>query len=165
MDSQCQPLGPGHRAWQTVRNAEVHPRDPVGSPVEVAAPQRFRALAGSREGAVIVRVLRARVRAGRIGAFTSVFRHQVELLRDQPGLSHVRLARRLQPDGSQEALLVEEWADPDSLYTWVGPDLTEPRLVPGARELIDELVVAHYEALEEALDVEETMGQLRELSA
>jgi hypothetical protein len=44
-------------------------------------------------------------------------------------------------------VLFEEWRDAASLYAWVGPDLTAPRLVPGARELIDELVLAHYEAL------------------
>ena len=96
---------------------------------------------------MIVRVLRARVSAARVGAFNAVFRRQVALLREQPGLLYVKLARRLQPDGGEEAVLFEEWNDADSLYAWVGPNLTEPRLVPGARELIEEIVVAHYEAL------------------
>jgi hypothetical protein len=96
---------------------------------------------------VIVRVLRVRVRPGRVGAFNAIFRGQVALLREQPGLEYVKLARRLQPDGGQEAVLFEEWRDAASLYAWVGPNLTEPRLVPGARELIDEVHVAHYEAL------------------
>ena len=30
----------------------------------------------------------------------------------------------------------------------MGPNLAEPRLVPGSRELIDDLIVAHYEALD-----------------
>jgi heme-degrading monooxygenase HmoA len=98
---------------------------------------------------VIVRVLRARVNVGRVGAFNAVFRRQVSLLRQQPGLLYVKLARRLQPDGGEEAVLFEEWQDAASLYAWVGPNLTEPRLVPGARELIEEIVVAHYEALAE----------------
>jgi antibiotic biosynthesis monooxygenase len=96
---------------------------------------------------VIVRVLRLSTRAGRVGAFNALFRRQVALLREQPGLLYVKFARRLQPDGGQEAVLFEEWQDAASLYAWVGPDLTAPRLIPGARELIDELVVAHYEAL------------------
>lgn len=96
---------------------------------------------------MIVRVLRARVSVGRVSAFNAVFRRQVALLREQPGLTHVKLARRLLPDGGEEAVLFEEWSDAPSLYAWVGPNLTEPRLVPGARELIEELVVAHYEAL------------------
>ena len=96
---------------------------------------------------MIVRVLRLSTRAGRVGAFNALFRRQVALLQEQPGLLYVKFARRLQPDGSQEAVLFEEWRDAASLYAWVGPDLTTPRLIPGARDLIDELVVAHYEAL------------------
>jgi hypothetical protein len=93
-----------------------------------------------------------KVRAGRVGAFNVLFRSQVALLRDQPGVEYVKLARRLQPDGSQDAVLFEEWRDAASLYGWVGPVLMEPRLVPGVRELIEELVVAHYEALEDDVD-------------
>ena len=96
---------------------------------------------------MIVRVLRARVSGARVSAFNAVFRRQVAALREQPGLLYVKLARRLLPDGGEEAVLFEEWQDASSLYAWVGPNLTEPRLVPGARELIEELVVAHYEAL------------------
>jgi hypothetical protein len=99
--------------------------------------------------AVIVRVLRARVSAPKVGAFNAVFRRQVALLREQPGLLYVKLARRLQADGGEEAVLFEEWQDAASLYQWVGPNLLEPRLVPGARELIEDIVVAHYEALAE----------------
>ena len=97
---------------------------------------------------VIVRVLRARIRPGRVGAFNAVFRQQVPLLKEQPGLVYVKLARRLQPDGGEDVVLFEEWQDAASLYDWVGPNLMEPRLVPGAKELIDDLVVAHYEALD-----------------
>ena len=96
---------------------------------------------------MIVRVLRVRVNATRVAAFNAVFRRQVSLLREQPGLLYVKLARRLQGDGSEEVVLFEEWSDAASLYAWVGPNLLEPRLVPGARELIDEIVVAHYEVL------------------
>ena len=98
---------------------------------------------------MIVRVLRANVRAGRVGAFNVLFRRQVGLLREQPGLVYVKLARRLQPDGSEEAVLFEEWQDAASLYAWVGPNLAEPRLLPGVRELVDEIHVAHYEVLAE----------------
>jgi hypothetical protein len=87
------------------------------------------------------------VSAPKVGAFNAVFRRLVALLRDQPGLLYVKLARRLQADGGEEAVLFEEWQDAASLYSWVGPNLLEPRLVPGARELIDDIVVAHYEAL------------------
>jgi quinol monooxygenase YgiN len=108
-----------------------------------------RAGATSELQQVIVRVLRARVSATKVGAFNAVFRRQLSLLREQPGLIYVKLARRLQADGGEEAVLFEEWQDAASLYAWVGPNLLEPRLVPGARELIDEIIVAHYEALAE----------------
>jgi hypothetical protein len=106
---------------------------------------------------LIVRVLRAKVKADRVGAFNAVLRRQVALLREQPGLAYVNLARRLKPDGGQEAILFEEWLDAESLYAWVGPILTEPRLVPGARQLMDELVVAHYECLFDGREIGESM--------
>lgn len=84
-----------------------------------------------------------------MGAFNALFRRQVALLREQDGLLYVKLARRLQPDGSEEAVLFEEWQDAASLYAWVGPNLGEPRLIPGVRELVEEIHVAHYEALSE----------------
>jgi hypothetical protein len=82
-----------------------------------------------------------------VGAFNALFRRQVALLREQDGLLYVKLARRLQADGGEEAVLFEEWQDAASLYAWVGPNLGEPRLIPGVRELVEEVHVAHYEAL------------------
>jgi len=108
------------------------------------------------------------VRAGRVGAFNAVFRRQLALLREQDGLLYAKLARRLQPDGGEEAVLFEEWQDAASLYAWVGPNLTEPRLVPGVRELVDEVHVAHYEALAEdanAVALEGGGGKERALPA
>ena len=101
---------------------------------------------------MIVRVLRARIRPGKVGAFNAIFRQQVPLLKEQPGLVYVKLARRLQADGGEDVVLFEEWQDAAALYAWIGPNLMEPRLVPGARELVDELVVAHYEALDKEND-------------
>jgi hypothetical protein len=88
------------------------------------------------------------VRAGKVGSFNALFRAQVPLLKQQPGLVYVKLARQLLPDGGEEVILFEEWQDATAMYRWVGPDLSEPRLLPGARELIDEVLVAHYEALD-----------------
>lgn len=93
------------------------------------------------------------MRAGRVGAFNALFRRQVGLLKEQAGLVYVKLARRLQSNGGEEAVLFEEWQDAASLYAWVGPNLTEPRLIPGVRELIDEVHVAHYEALSDEPDL------------
>ena len=118
-------------------------------PVRRAGRERRAGQVSERGLGVIVRVLRARVNASRVSAFNAVFRRQVALLRQQPGLVYLKFARRLQPDGGEEAILFEEWQDAASLYAWIGPNLNEPRLVPGARELIEELVIAHYEALAE----------------
>ena len=108
---------------------------------------------------MIVRVLRAKVRPRNVGAFDALFRRQVELIRQQPGLEYVKLARQIQPDGGEEAVLFEEWVTAAAMYAWVGPNLAEPRLVDGARELIDELVVTHYEALDPETAVADDAGR------
>jgi heme-degrading monooxygenase HmoA len=109
---------------------------------------------------LIVRVLTAHVRANRVGAFDSLFRRQVDLLQAQPGLEYVKLARRALSDGGEEVLLFEEWIDAASMYAWVGPKLDEPRLVPGARELMDELRVVHYEALDRTVAESEPVAAI-----
>ena len=93
-----------------------------------------------------------RVKPSRVGAFNAIFRAQVPLLKQQPGLLYVKLARRLQSDGGEEVVLFEEWEDAASLYAWAGADLTEPRLVQGAKDLTDDIFVAHYEALDKQTD-------------
>jgi hypothetical protein len=49
---------------------------------------------------------------------------------------------------TEEVMLFEEWRDMASLYGWAGRVLTKPRLLPGGEELVDELRVTHYEALD-----------------
>lgn len=97
---------------------------------------------------MIVRVLTAQVRAGRVGQFNAAMRRQLPLMREQPGLVYLKLARRLEADGGEEVVLFEEWRDPDSVYAWVGDDLSKPRLVTGAKESADRIIVTHYEALD-----------------
>jgi heme-degrading monooxygenase HmoA len=102
---------------------------------------------------LIVRVLTARVRPGRVGQFNHAMRQLQDEMRTQPGLVYVKLARRLQADGGEEVVLFEEWRDPDSVYAWAGQDLSQPRLVPGAFEAAESIAVMHYEALD--LDLNE----------
>jgi heme-degrading monooxygenase HmoA len=97
---------------------------------------------------VIIRVLNMRVQPGHVGQFNALMRRHIDELRAQRGLEYVKLARRLEADGGEEVVLFEEWRDPDSMYGWVGHDLTRPRLPPGTREVITALTVAHYEALD-----------------
>ena len=104
---------------------------------------------------MIVRILTATVKSERAGSFNALLRTQVPLLKEQPGLRYVKLARRIRA-GDEEVLLIEEWRDAASLYAWAGPELSRTRLLPGAEELVTDLRIAHYEALdltpEEAAD-------------
>lgn len=96
---------------------------------------------------MIVRVLTATIKAERAGVFNELMRTQLPILREHPGLRYVKLCRRILA-GEQEVLLFEEWQDTSSLYGWAGPDLDRPRLLPGAEDLVIDLRVAHYEALD-----------------
>lgn len=96
---------------------------------------------------MIVRVLSATIKSERAGLFNELMRTQLPILREHPGLRYVKLCRRIL-EGEQEVLLFEEWQDTASLYGWAGPDLDRPRLLPGAEELVSDLRVAHYEALD-----------------
>jgi quinol monooxygenase YgiN len=97
---------------------------------------------------MILRVLTARVSGANTGAFNELLRAQLVELRQQPGLLYVKLARRLEDDGSEEVVLVEEWRTPADLFGWTRGRLTQPRLLPGTEALVDELVITHYEALD-----------------
>jgi antibiotic biosynthesis monooxygenase (ABM) superfamily enzyme len=97
---------------------------------------------------LIVRVLSARVKPGRVGQFNALMREQLPILREYPGLVYVKLARRLEPDGGEEVVLIEEWRDPESLYGWAGADISRPRLLPGSEESLIDVTVTHYESLD-----------------
>jgi antibiotic biosynthesis monooxygenase (ABM) superfamily enzyme len=96
---------------------------------------------------MIVRLVTATVRTDRAGSFNALMRAQLPILREHPGLVYVKLARRVQGD-IEEVLLYEEWRDTASLYGWTGPEVARPRLVPGAEDLLTDITVAHYEALD-----------------
>lgn len=100
---------------------------------------------------MIVRVLTATLKAERAGVFNELMRKQMPILREYAGLRYAKLSRRIL-GSEQEVLLFEEWQDTASLYEWAGPDLDKPRLLPGAEDLVLELRVAHYEALDMDLD-------------
>jgi hypothetical protein len=68
------------------------------------------------------------------------------ILREQDGLVHVLMARRL-VGTAQEIVLYQEWRDVDAMYAWTGPDIGRPRLLQGAEELVESLTITHYEAL------------------
>jgi heme-degrading monooxygenase HmoA len=95
-----------------------------------------------------LRVLTARVRNENIGAFNDLLRGQLVELRTQPGLLYSKLARRLDEDGSEEVVLIEEWRTSADLIEWTKGRLDKPRLLPGTEDLVADLVITHYEALD-----------------
>ena len=97
---------------------------------------------------MIVRVLTSRVPAEHVLRFNGLLRAQLDELRDQPGLVYAKLARRLDDNGGEEVVLFEEWETPNDVWTWTGGRLEQPRLLPGTEELVEDLVVTHYEALD-----------------
>jgi len=98
--------------------------------------------------AVIVRVLTSRVPPEHVPRFNELLRAQLEELRGQPGLVYAKLARRLHDDGYEEVVLFEEWETPADVWAWTGGLLEQPRLLPGTEELVSDLVITHYEALD-----------------
>jgi Antibiotic biosynthesis monooxygenase len=96
---------------------------------------------------VIVRVVTAIVPNERMGAFNDLLRRQLPILKAQPGLVYVKLARRIEGQ-VEEVMLFEQWRDAASLYGWVGPSLDRPRLLAGAEEMADRIEVRHYESLD-----------------
>lgn len=97
---------------------------------------------------MIVRVLTARVAPGNVTRFNDLLRAQLEELRNQPGLVYAKLARRLNDDDGEEVVLFEEWRTPGDVWNWTGGRINQPRLLPGTEALVDDLVIAHYEALD-----------------
>jgi heme-degrading monooxygenase HmoA len=97
---------------------------------------------------MIVRVLTARVPPQNVARFNILLRAQLTELQGQPGLVYAKLARRLDERNGEEVVLFEEWRTPADLWTWTRGRLAKPRLLPGTEELIDELDIAHYEALD-----------------
>lgn len=96
---------------------------------------------------MIIRVLTATVRDTSAARTHELLRQQLPILKGYDGLVYVKLARRL-IGRSEEIILLEEWRDPAALYAWTGPHLDKPRLLPGTEDLIDDLKITHYEALD-----------------
>ena len=96
---------------------------------------------------MIVRVLTATVSDRSSPRLNELMRQQLPILREYDGLVYVKLARRL-IGREEEVMLFEEWRDATAMYAWTGPNIERPRLLPGAEDLISELRVTHYEALD-----------------
>ncbi|HSK53148.1 MAG TPA: antibiotic biosynthesis monooxygenase [Clostridia bacterium] len=102
---------------------------------------------------MIVRVLTARVPARNAGTFNELLRAELKELQTQPGLVYAKLARRLDENDDEEVVLFEEWRTPADVWAWTGGQLHVPRLLPGTEELVENLVITHYEALDTAVEM------------
>jgi heme-degrading monooxygenase HmoA len=96
---------------------------------------------------MIVRVLTATVSDRASPRLHELMRQQLPILRESEGLVYVKLARRL-VGREEEVVLIEEWRDTAALYQWTGPNIDRPSLLPGAEDLISDLRITHYEALD-----------------
>lgn len=96
---------------------------------------------------MIVRVLTARVRDRNAAKFESILRQQLAKMREHEGLVYLKLARQVH-HGYETVMLFEEWRDAEALHRWTGGALAVPRLLPGAEELVENVGVTHYEALD-----------------
>jgi quinol monooxygenase YgiN len=96
---------------------------------------------------MIVRVLTARVRDRNAAKFESIMRQQLPKMREHEGLVYLKLARQVHR-GYETVMLFEEWRDAEALHRWTGGALAVPRLLPGAEELVENIGVTHYEALD-----------------
>ncbi len=97
---------------------------------------------------MLVRCLTAHVAPGQVGRFNDLLRRNLPVLRSQPGLVYVKLARRLDQDGGQEVILFQEWRDVESLYAWVGRDIHRPHVFGSDPVDYAEVRVTHYESLD-----------------
>lgn len=96
---------------------------------------------------MIVRVLTATASDRASPRLHELMRQQLPILREYEGLVYVKLARRL-VGHEEEVVLIEEWRDTAALYGWTGPNIDRPRLLPGTEDLITDLRITHYEALD-----------------
>jgi hypothetical protein len=102
-------------------------------------------------------VLTANVQVNKSARLHDLMRQQLPILRKYEGLVYVKLARRMEGP-IEQVVLIEEWRDAQSLYAWTGPHVEMPRLLPGSSELIDDLSIVHYEALD--IDVTDDVAEI-----
>ena len=99
---------------------------------------------------MIIRVFRARIRAGHVAEHEALMREvSIPLMERQAGLLACYTGR---PAGSNtdEYVMVSLWRDIASIQTFVGDDWEQP-VIPDEREvaIIAETSVDHYEAFDE----------------
>jgi transposase/heme-degrading monooxygenase HmoA len=97
------------------------------------------------EYAMIMRVLRAKVKSGKLKEYQRLCEEKsFPHLRATPGLIAMHMGAPLvsQPD---EFVVVTVWRDLDALVGFAGEQWREVVVLPGEAELVDEMVVEHYD--------------------
>jgi len=94
---------------------------------------------------MIMRVLRAKVKPGRLKDYQRLCEEKsFPHLRATPGLValHAGAPLEAQPD---EFVVVSVWRDLDALVGFAGEQWREVVILPGEAELVDEMIVEHYD--------------------
>jgi hypothetical protein len=97
---------------------------------------------------MIVRVLSVQIAPDHGAEFHEYVREQgLPRIQAHPGLVSAHVGRRT--DGSDEqAIIVTIWRDWDSLTDALGPDPSQPYLLPRSLKLVASAKVEHFEAIE-----------------
>jgi len=119
----------------------------------------------ARGESLIVRVLRGRVRAGRLDLFRERAGPALGRVREHDGCVFAQVARQANGDGSADIVVVSAWASLDALYDWVGgTDLLDFTVVAGRLDdLLDHIDIQHYEAIDVVGEAASPAGELPEV--
>ena len=134
-------------AWKYAQRYAVFQYSGTIAVVVVVAPDfaiRYEELA-VWGNAMIMRVLRAKVKAGKLKDYQRLCEEKsFPHLRATPGLVALHMGAPLvsQPD---EFVVVTVWRDLDALVGFAGEQWREVVVLPGEAELVDEMIVEHYD--------------------
>jgi hypothetical protein len=98
---------------------------------------------------MLVRILTAEISAPNVVEANVLMRQFLDELRAQPGLAYAKLAGRVTSGDDEEMVLFEEWLTPEHLFRWTDGRLDRARLPEGAPRLLENLVITHYETLDQ----------------
>ena len=103
---------------------------------------------GGQPDRMIVRVLSVQIAPDHGAEFHEYLRdHGLPRIQAHPGLVSAHVGRRT--EGSDEqAIVVTIWRDWDSLTDALGPDMSQPYLLPPSLEYVTGARVEHFEAIE-----------------
>jgi antibiotic biosynthesis monooxygenase len=97
---------------------------------------------------MILRVLSVRIAPDRGAEFHAAMReHGLPRIQAHPGLVSAHVGRRTEGSG-EFAIVVTVWRDWEALQDALGPDPSQPYLLPPESSLAEATTVEHFEAIE-----------------